>query len=106
MHAEGGHTDRRPGRNGVLSVAQLLVRRDSADARGDAEGEAVGFGDHGAEIGELLKLGPRCGAGQGLEFGAQTLHEGRVGEEVVVRDGDGFGGRFGAGHDEEGAFLL
>lgn len=70
MDGEGGHAEGCTRWDGVLFVLEGLVRGDSAGARGYAEGETVGFGDDGAEVGELLEFGPGCGGRDGFELGA------------------------------------
>ena len=71
MHAERRAADGRAGRDKMAFVMQRLIGCDAAGSGRHAEGEAVGFGDGAAEVGELFELRPGGVCGDGLEFGAE-----------------------------------
>ena len=79
MDAEGCHADGGARGYCVLFVLKGFVWCDAAYSCRYTERETVAFGNHGAEVRELLEFCPGCGFGDCTKLGAKFRHNLRVG---------------------------
>ena len=109
MHEDRSHGYGRHGRDGDVVVLQDIVREEALHAVGDAIADAETFCDTCREVGELLELGPFWGGvlvHEGFQFGLEFLLDRRVGEDVVMQEGDDVTRCDGAGADDYLGFVL